>query len=179
MSNPGSNIDPHARWRFLRDVIYFQLKLVLGNLQNFALVPVSIGAAIMDLVMKGEHEGQRFYWVLHWGRRTDEMIDIYSAIGGYNPSGGEPGDPAMKSEFKIDSVLARIEGVIVREYEKGGTAASVKSAVDKAIDEMHAKTGGAGERANEMFKNAADKLRDKMDKPAPAESPEQEPPQQT
>jgi uncharacterized protein YoaH (UPF0181 family) len=152
--------DPHARWKFLRDVLYFQLKLVLGNLQNFLLVPVSLAAALLDVMTKGKHEGARFYRVLHWGRHTDEMIDIYSAIGGYQHD-DEPGGPAMKSQYTVDSVLARLESVIVREYEKGGTAANVKGAVDKAIDEMHAKTGAAGE----AIKTAADKLREKTDKP--------------
>jgi hypothetical protein len=167
MSIPSPSHDPHARWRFLRDVVYFQLKLILGNLQNFLLLPVSIGAAILDLVMKGNsgREGERFYWVLRWGRHTDEMIDIYSAIGGYEHEGEPDRGSAMKAQYTVDSVLARIEGVIVREYEKGGTAASVKGAVDKAIDEMQAKTGTAGDRANEIIKTATDKLRDKMDKP--------------
>ena len=80
---PPEHNDPHARWRFIRDVLYFQLKLVLGNLQNFLLLPVSLAAALADLLFKGEREGQRFYWVLDWGRRTDEAINIYGAIGGY------------------------------------------------------------------------------------------------
>ncbi|HEY2070782.1 MAG TPA: hypothetical protein VGG48_14600 [Rhizomicrobium sp.] len=168
--------DPHARWRFFRDVLVFQLKLVLGNLQNFALVPVSLVAALIDCFVKGKHEGERFYWVLEWGRRTDEAIDIYSSIGGYthaSPDGG----PSMKSEYTVDSVLARIEGVIVREYEKGGTAASVKSAVDKAMDEMHAKTSGVGDRANEALKTAGDKLREKLEKTGKPPEPDVPPPE--
>lgn len=158
---PPPTNDPHARWRFLRDVIYFQLKLVLGNLQNFLLVPVSLVAAGIDLFVRGSHEGERFYRVLQWGRHTDEMIDIYSAIGGYNSTAHDADDSSMRSRYTVDSVLARVEGVIVREYEKGGTAASVKSAVDKAIDEMQSKTGGA----NDALRNAAEKLREKMEKP--------------
>jgi hypothetical protein len=155
---PPEHNDPHARWRLIRDVLYFQLKLVLGNLQNFLLLPVSLAAALADLLFKGEREGQRFYWVLDWGRRTDEAINIYGAIGGYHATGGEAG---MDPRYTVDAVLARVEEVIVREYQKGGAAANVKGAVDKVLDEMQSKTEGA----NDALRAAAEKLKEKMDKP--------------
>ena len=36
---------PDHRWRFWRDVLVFQLKMFIGNLRDFALMPVSLGAA--------------------------------------------------------------------------------------------------------------------------------------
>ena len=131
-----SNEPPHTRWHFIRDVLVFQLKLIVGNIQNFVLVPVSLAAALADLFIKGEREGEKFYWVMQWGRRTDEMIDVYSAIGGYH-SHGEDEHPLVKN-LSMDSLLAQVEGVIVREYQKGGTAASIKTAVDRVIDGMQA-----------------------------------------
>jgi hypothetical protein len=35
----------------------------------------------------------------------------------------------------------------VREYEKGGTAATIKAALDRAIDQLHRETGKHRERA--------------------------------
>ena len=52
--------------------------------------------------------------------------------------------------------------MIVREYQKGGTAASVKEAVDKALDGMHAKTAPAAEKASDALKSAAEKLQEKV-----------------
>jgi hypothetical protein len=49
--------------------------------------------------------------------------------------------------------------VLVREYEKGGTAASIKTAMDRAIDQLHAETGGA----RDAVVRTADKLREKFD----------------
>jgi hypothetical protein len=141
--------DPHSRWKFLRDVLVFQLKLVLGNLQNFVLVPVSLVAAVLDLFIRGEREGEKFYRVMDWGRRTDEMINVYSAIGGYHATGGE-NEHAMYGDFTVDTIVEKVEGAIVREYEKGGTAASIKGAVDRAIDGMQAK----GDRHKEKFDDA-------------------------
>jgi hypothetical protein len=155
--------DPHLRWRFLRDVLVFQLKLVLGNLQNFVLVPVSLGAAALDLFMKGKREGDKFYRVMDWGRRTDEMINVYSAIGGYHATGDE-NEKDMYGNYTVDAVLARVEGVIVREYEKGGTAASIKSAVDRVIDGMQSQGGRHAEKLDEAFQRTDEALRRAADK---------------
>ncbi|MGN6515226.1 MAG: hypothetical protein ACTHLR_05225 [Rhizomicrobium sp.] len=161
--------DPHLRWRFLRDVLVFQLKLILGNLQNFVLVPVSLAAAGLDLFIKGGREGEKFYKVMDWGRRTDEMINVYSAIGGYHATGDE-NERDMYGNYTVDAVLARVENVIVREYEKGGTAASIKTAVDRAIDGMQAhgdkqkeRFDGAMQRTDGAIRRAADKFKPKPD----------------
>jgi hypothetical protein len=124
------------RWRFIRDVLVFQVKLLLDNVRDFALVPVSLGAAIVDLIFKGEREGALFYKVLRWGAHSEEVIDVYSAIEHH-----DPGDFKVNPEYTVDSVIARLEGVLVRECEKGGTAASIKAAMDRAIDQVHRETG--------------------------------------
>jgi hypothetical protein len=47
---PRANSDD--RWKFLRDVIVFQLKMFLDNVRDFALMPVSLIAALIDLVYR-------------------------------------------------------------------------------------------------------------------------------
>ena len=143
------------RWRFLRDVLVFQVKLLLDNLRDFALVPVSLGAAIIDLVFKGEREGALFYKVLRWGAHSEEVIDVYSAIEHHSP-----GRFKMNPEYTVDGVIARLEGVLVRECEKGGTAASIKAAMDRAFDQVHHETGNA----RDVAVRTAGRLRDKFDR---------------
>jgi len=135
----------------------FQLKLLLDNLRDFALVPISLVAALIDLVYKGEREGALFYKVLRWGAHSEEVIDVYSAIE-HHPPGSFKVNPA----YRVDSVIARLEGVVVREYEKGGTAASIKAAVDRAIDQLHRETKEKGDRARDVVAGATDKLRVKI-----------------
>jgi len=154
--------DPHLRWKFLRDVLVFQLKLILGNVQNFVLVPVSLVAAALDLFIKGNREGEKFYKVMDWGRRTDEMINVYSAIGGYHATSGE-NETAMYGDYTVDALLGKVEGAIVREYEKGGTAASIKGAVDRAIDGMQAHGDKHKEKFDDVMQRAADKFKPKPD----------------
>jgi hypothetical protein len=159
MSSVSSPSPPASgeRWRFLRDVAVFQLKLFLDNVRDFALIPISLVAALIDLVYKGEREGTLFYKVLQWGAHSEEVIDVYSAIE-HHPPGSFKVNPA----YTVDAVVARLEGVVVRECEKGGTAASIKAAMDRAIDQLHRETKEKGDRARDAVTHAADKLRLKI-----------------
>ena len=148
------DVDPHARWKFFRDVLVFESKLVLNNFHNFFQIPVTLAVAVFDLLVRGKEEGERFYKLLEMGRTIDDSIDIYSVIAHRERS--------LNKDFTVDAVVARIESVIVREYQKGGSAASVKQAVDKALDEMHAKTGPKAEKAADALKTAAAKLQEKI-----------------
>lgn len=136
----------------------FQLKLFLDNVRDLVLMPVSLVAALVDLVFRGEREGALFYKVLRWGSHSEAVIDVYSAIEHH-----ETGDFKVSPGYTVDGVIARLEGVLKREVEKGGTAASVKAAMDKAIDQLHAETGAKREQAREMVARTADELRKKFD----------------
>ena len=156
---PRANSD--ERWKFLRDVVVFQLKMLLDNVRDFALMPVSLVAALIDLVSRGEREGALFYKVLKWGSHSEAVIDVYSAIEHHETS-----DFRISPDYTVDGVIARLEGVLVRECEKGGTAASIKAAMDRAIDQLHAETSGTRDRARDVVVRAADKLRDKFESEA-------------
>ena len=160
MTSTLSPPQPHAddRWTFLRDVLVFQLKLLVDNLRDFALMPISLAAALVDLVYKGDREGALFYKVLRWGAHSEKIIDVYSAIDHH-----DIGASGKNPNYTIDGVIARLEGVLVREYEKGGTAASIKTAMDRAIDQLHRETSGTRDRATGLVALAADKLRGKSD----------------
>lgn len=168
---PGRGSD--ARWRFWRDVLVFQVKLFLDNVRDFALVPISLAAALIDLVYKGEREGALFYRVLRWGAHSEEVINVYSAIDPPSRSAtAGPGDLIeqpqedglrVNPKYTVDAVVARIEEVVVREVEKGGTAASIKSALDRAIDQLHSETREKSDLARGAMARAADKLRLKID----------------
>jgi len=60
--------------------VVFQLKMFLDNVRDLVLMPVSLGAALIDFILKGEREGARFYKVLRWGSHSEDVIDVYSAI---------------------------------------------------------------------------------------------------
>lgn len=157
---PGASADP--RWRFLRDVAVFELKLMLNNLHNFVQVPLTLFVALFDLVFKHGEEGSRFYWLVEQGRTIDDHIDIYSIIAHR--------ERGLNEDFTVDAVLRRVEDAIKREYEKGGTTASIKNAVDRTLDDMQARTAPAtkaaaeaAEKAKDAVRKAAENLRPKKD----------------
>jgi hypothetical protein len=153
------------RWKFFRDVLVFQLKMLLDNIRDFALMPISLLAALIDLIFKGRRQGSLFYQVLRWGAHSEEVINVYSAIQAHERSEINP-------NYTVDAVIARLEGVLVRECEKGGTAASVKAAMDRAIDQIQIETSGPRDRAREAVGRVADKLRIKLDPLPPDRDPE-------
>ena len=161
MDLPPSTVpraDSNDRWKFLRDVAVFQLKMFLDNVRDFFLMPISLGAALIDLIVRGEREGALFYKVLRWGAHSEDVIDVYSAIEHH-----DPGNFKISPAYTVDGVIARLENVVVREVEKGGTAATVKSAMDRAIDQLHSETGGARDKARDLVSRTAEKLRDKFE----------------
>ena len=64
--NQPEGEDP-SRWNFLRDVAVFEVKMLLDNARDLALMPASLIAALIDLIAGSEREGGRFYKVLSWG----------------------------------------------------------------------------------------------------------------
>lgn len=151
---PAPGNDDH--WKFLRDVLVFQFKMLLDNVRDFALMPVSLVAALIDLIFKGERQGALFYQVLKWGAHSERVIDVYSAIEEHEKKGVNP-------NYTVDAVIARLEGVLVREVEKGGTAASVKAAMDRTIDQIQVETRGP----RDAVARATTKLRSKFDRESP------------
>jgi hypothetical protein len=149
---PVSHSD-NDHWKFLRDVLVFQIKMLLDNVRDFALMPISLVAALIDLIFKGERQGALFYQVLKWGAHSERVIDVYSAIE-------EHEKPDVNPSYTIDAVIARLERVLVREVEKGGTAASVKAAMDRAIDQIQVETSGP----RDAVARATSKLRGKFDR---------------
>ena len=134
-----------ARWRFFRDVVVFELKMFIGNLRDFALMPVSLVAAIIDLVSKGDREGSLFYRVLRWGANSDQMLDAYS------PVRHELHDRNINPDYTVDAVVARLENMLVREIEKGGDGRDHQSSArphDRSVASRNESTSRAGRNSS-------------------------------
>jgi hypothetical protein len=150
-----SNTDPHARWKFMRDVAVFQLKLFLNNLHNFVQAPLTLVVVLVDLVFKTEPQGARFYKLLEYGRRIDDSIDIYSVVAQRQRS--------LNADYTVDNLVSKLQGVIIREYEKGGSAASIKAAVDRAMDELQARADEGKDKAASAIRSAVGKVLEKTE----------------
>ena len=125
---------PHPRWRIVRDVAVLQLKLLIGNVHNLLLMPVCLFAAALDILFKNRRDEALLYKTLAWARHFEERIGLYSALreDRHNPP----------EKYSIDAVIARVETAIKRNYESGGTTATMKAAADKAFERMAAQVLG-------------------------------------
>jgi hypothetical protein len=98
----------------IRDVVILQFKLLLGAARDLAVVPVTLAAAAIDLVLSRRHEPRFFHQVLRFGEHSDRWIDVWSA----GRSKGEP------QRGNVDALLASVEEV-VRDPKVGAYRARV------------------------------------------------------
>jgi hypothetical protein len=118
-----------TRWELIRDVAVFQLKLALDALRDVVLSPVSLAAALVDLLTGGERPGHYFYRALVLGRRAEHWINLFGEADRVAPP-----DAAEAGAASIDEVVGQVEERIRREYERGGVTASAKAAIDRSLD---------------------------------------------
>jgi hypothetical protein len=99
-----------TRWVILRDLLIFQVKLVLDGTKDIVLAPISIGAAALDLVLPGQRPGRRFYAVMRTGERFDRWLSLFAAA--------DKADVYQDGLFGASragspSLLGRIEAIVI------------------------------------------------------------------
>lgn len=108
MSDTGSFGSRPSRRRILRDLLVFQVKLWLEGLKDIVLVPLSLGAAVIDVIFHRKSGRGALYGVMDLGDRFEEWIDLY----GDRPDAGEPVDVSRYAEgypFR-DAPSVEVEG---------------------------------------------------------------------
>ena len=66
-----------TRWRLLRDVVVFQIKLAMEVLLDLTLIPVSLAAAAVDLLLGNWRRPRWFHAVLRFGERCEHRINLW------------------------------------------------------------------------------------------------------
>jgi len=94
-SNRGS------RWRLVRDVIVFQVKLGMEALLDLTLIPVSLAAAGLDLLLGNWRQPRWFHAVLRFGERCERRIDLWGA-----------GKDADVADAEVAAVMRSIETLV-------------------------------------------------------------------
>jgi hypothetical protein len=132
------------RWTMIRDIAVLQIKLVVDGLRDFLLVPASLVAGILALFGgEGGKPGTQFYGLLRVGKRTERWINLFGAIENAPPelAGPEADDPSF------DDLVARLEGYVVDEYQRGGVTSQAKQRIDAAIDAIQRRASRGGEES--------------------------------
>jgi hypothetical protein len=96
--------DHNTRWRLVRDVAVFQIKLGMEAVLNLTLIPVSLAAAALDLLLGNWRQPRWFHTVLRFGERCEHRINVWGVAG--------HGAHAPLSE--VDAVMRNIETLIRR-----------------------------------------------------------------
>ena len=94
--------DHDTRWRLVRDVVVFQIKLGMEAVLDLTLIPVSLAAAALDLLLGNWRRPRWFHAVLRFGERCEHRIDLWRVA--------TPGAGAPQSE--VDAVMRSIETLV-------------------------------------------------------------------
>jgi hypothetical protein len=101
MDDMTSTVKRGSRLRLLRDVVVFQVKLGLEALLDITLIPVSLAAAGLDLLLGNWRQPRWFHAVLRFGERCERRIDLWGI-----------GKNAELAEAEVDAVMRSIETLI-------------------------------------------------------------------
>ncbi len=103
-----------TRKTLIRDVVILQFKLLIGAARDLAVVPVTLGAALLDLILSKQQAPRFFHHVLRLGEQSERWIDTWSA-------GRQDEEPQRGN---VDALLASVEEV-VRDPKVGAHRARV------------------------------------------------------
>jgi len=123
---PNSDDDPHqqdtpqSRLQLVWDVLVFQAKLMVDGLRDVFLVPVSLAAALLGLLIGGRKPARFFDAIIRFGRRSEAWINLF----GHHKSGGTADDlvaPLQKrvmEEAQSNPILRKAGTTINRSLDK-------------------------------------------------------------
>jgi len=93
-----------SRWVIVRDLGLFQLKLFLDGVIDVTLAPLSIAAALIEILFGGERRGKMFYVILRFGEKADLWLNLYGASKKADSDGlfggSKAGSPTLLGEIE-------------------------------------------------------------------------------
>ena len=133
MSNPDSAASESAadnaidersqsRSRLLWDVFVFQFKLAFDGFRDVVLVPVSIIAGLMGLLIGGNEPARYFRQVLRFGRRTEYWLNLF--------------DHPQRRGGTSDELIDPIRDLVFEEAEKSELLRNVGSGLNRSLDQV-------------------------------------------
>ena len=114
------------RMKLLRDVLMFQVKLLMDGLRDLLLSPISLAAAGLGFLVHPEEPDRYFRQLQQLGRQSDRWINLF--------------DEYDKSEA-ADRLIQPLEERVTAEYQKGGWLSKGTEHVNRTIDGLHGPDG--------------------------------------
>lgn len=104
----------------LRDLVIFQIKLLLDGVGDLVISQVALLAVVIDLLFPGERKGQRFYRVMKLAERFDRWLALYGAA---ETADLEEDGLFGASKAGSDTLLGKLETLVTGRWEVGDEAA--------------------------------------------------------
>jgi len=138
VTDPGAGGRSAGRHRhvagFVRDVIVFQGKLVLDGARDALLIPASLVAGVLDLLLGRTHEPGAFDRVLSFGRRTERFINLFGRRG--EPLGSV--GPERWPE-DVDELVAVLESRLVDPEKRAELSTTARARLLAIIERLRRK----------------------------------------
>lgn len=115
----------------IRDYAIFMLKLWLDGLKDVALIGLTTGAVVLDVISGKGRRPRLFYTVVRAGERFDRWLNLHGAAERLE-AGGDSEDDGLfgVSEAGSDSLLGKLEQAIRGGDEPRGKRAPRDHRVD-------------------------------------------------
>jgi len=124
-SDPQATERHRRRLELVWEVALMQFKLFVGGMRDLALIPISIGAAIIGLITGGDEPEQHFRKVQQFWRRTEAWINLL----------GESHD-----SDNADALAKPLHRSLSAEFERHGWVRRTVDQLNAALDSANAKT---------------------------------------
>ena len=129
MATPPAVQSPdQQRWRLLRDLGAFVLKVGLETIRDLVLIPLALLAGFAGLLLSPAAPDRFFREVLRLGARFDDFLDLFGAGAATRRARARSGPP------RVDDLVDGIEAVLREQHQRGGVTAAAKTAIDRALD---------------------------------------------
>ena len=112
---------PQGRVRMLLDVFVFQFKLSLDGIRDLVLIPISLGAALLGLLLGGDEPRRYFDRLLKLGRRSDRFINLFE-------------QHSDDSEPTSDSMLEPLKQRVLEHTHESPVTSRVSEALDQLTE---------------------------------------------
>jgi hypothetical protein len=98
----------------IRDLLIFQLKLVLDSAKDIVLSPLAIAAAAADILFPTDRVGKRFYHVMRVGERFDRWLSLFGMA-----ERAEAGEGGLFGASRAGSatMLGKLEAMVIGHEE--------------------------------------------------------------
>jgi len=150
------------RWRMIKNLIVFQVKLAFDAIRDLLLSPVAFVCVVIDIINNNDDNNSQFKRLMNLGHKTDVWLNLFAYPLNKHANNQDMNkqsllfNPIKKptSEPSADQLFDKIEDLIREQHAKGGLTASAKATLDSYLDKISKKIPIRDKAAKNNNKNS-------------------------